>query len=202
MPNCVRDGSPKGRDDSSARCGARQPGRLRRRRPSPLLPPHRLTAQHCLRQLKQKGRITPKLPPFGDPHHPDLRAMTEFRPDTKISTMNATHTARLDILLAAVTAIAASLRPDRALQAEKALRNAAHRIATKRQGPDADAAMACELSGLLAALNSAQRPTTPACGCQRVAHDVARGKRQATNTGTSSGAGTGTDTHAASHKVG
>lgn len=73
--------------------------------------------------------------------------------------MNTPTSIRLDILSAAVRAIAASLPADRANQVEQALRANADELSGRALGPDTDAALAAELSKLLNALNAAQQPT-------------------------------------------
>lgn len=72
--------------------------------------------------------------------------------------MNTPTSIRLDILSAAVRAIAASLPTDRASQVEQDLRAAADDLSRRTLGPDTDAALASELSRLLAALSAAQQP--------------------------------------------
>lgn len=65
--------------------------------------------------------------------------------------MNAT-AARLEVLAAAVRAIAEALPPDLARRAALGLQDHASRLPSVASAPDADAAMAGELAGLLAAL--------------------------------------------------
>lgn len=73
--------------------------------------------------------------------------------------MNTPTSIRLDILSAAVRAIAASLPAGSATQVEQALRATADDLSGRALGPDTDAALASELSKLLNALNAAQQPT-------------------------------------------
>lgn len=72
--------------------------------------------------------------------------------------MNTPTSIRLDILSAAIRAIAASLPADRANQVEQALRATADDLSGRALGADTDAALASELSKLLDALDAAQQP--------------------------------------------
>jgi hypothetical protein len=72
--------------------------------------------------------------------------------------MNTPTSIRLDLLSAAVRAIATALPADRASQVEQSVRAAADDLSGRALGADTDAALASELSQLLHALAAAQQP--------------------------------------------
>lgn len=76
--------------------------------------------------------------------------------------MNTTPTTvRLDILSAAVRALAATLPADQALKLEQSLRASAADLADQGLSPDADAALAAEVAQLLDAIAAARTSGQP-----------------------------------------